>query len=86
MYEQMRRGPEPGGRVPRFYSVAEVAEILGMSEVTLYRAIRAGQFPAVKIRGRYIVPASALKAMEDAALSTGAVVDAADWPEGRGVA
>lgn len=73
-------------RTPRFHSVAEVAQILGMSEVTLYRAIRAGQFPAVKIRGRYIVPASALQAMEDAALSSGAVVDAADWPDTRGAA
>ncbi len=41
---------------PRFYSVAEVAEIFRMSSMTVYRAIAAGEFPAVRIRGRWIVP------------------------------
>ena len=57
-----------------------------MSEVTLYRAIHAGGFPAVKVRGRYIVPARALDEMEDAAVSTGSIVDAADWANARGAA
>lgn len=48
-----------------------------VSEVTLYRAIRNGQFPAIKVRGRYVVPASALDAMEHAAVDTGGLVDAA---------
>ncbi|WP_433786954.1 helix-turn-helix domain-containing protein [Actinomycetospora sp. CA-101289] len=64
---------------PRFYSVAQAARILGAAPVTLYRAIRAGQFPAVRIRGRLIVPAQALEAMTAASISTGSVVDAADW-------
>ena len=46
----------------RFYSVAEVARMIGTSDMTLYRAIRAGEFPAVRIRGRLIVPAKALDA------------------------
>jgi excisionase family DNA binding protein len=73
-------------RPRRFHSVADAAEILGMSEVTVYRAIRAREFPAIKVRGRYVVPARALDAMEDQAVSTGATVDAADWSEGRGAA
>ncbi len=67
------------GGAPRFRSVPETAEILGMSEVTLYRAIREGQFPAVKVRGRYVVPSRALDDMEAAAMATGAVVDAAEY-------
>ena len=43
----------------RFYSVAEVARMLGMSTMTVYRAIAEGGFPAVKIRGRLIIPAKA---------------------------
>src|SRR5258708_39756653 len=64
---------------PRFYRVADAAEIFGMSPVTLYRAIRAGEFPAVRIRGRLIVPAKAVEAMSEAAVATHGVVDAAGW-------
>jgi excisionase family DNA binding protein len=41
---------------PRFHSVAEAARILGVSEMTVYRAIRIGQFPAVQLMGRLIIP------------------------------
>ena len=65
--------------VPRFYSVSEAADVLGMSAMTLYRAINAGEFPAVRIRGRLIVPAKALDAMADLAVAERTVVDAAGW-------
>ena len=64
---------------PRFYSVAQAARMFGMAPVTLYRAIRAGEFPAVRIRGRLIVPAKAVEAMAEAAVTGHAVVDAAGW-------
>lgn len=64
---------------PRFYSVAAVAEMLGMSPMTVYRAIAAGEFPAVRIRGRLIVPARAVDAMADVAIAEHTVVDAAGW-------
>lgn len=70
----IKRAPES----PRFYSVAEAARIFGTSEMTLYRAIRDGQFPAVRIRGRYIVPAKAIDSMVDAAMQVG-LVDTSDW-------
>ena len=57
------------GASPRFYSVAEVAEIFRMSSMTVYRAIAAGEFPAVRIRGRWIVPARAVEELIDAAMS-----------------
>jgi excisionase family DNA binding protein len=67
---------------PRFYSVPEVAQMLGTSDMTLYRAIKAGEFPALRIRGRLIIPAKAIEAMAEAALSTGGLVDAADLMAG----
>ncbi len=63
----------------RFYSVAEVAEMFGMSPMTVYRAIAAGEFPAVRIRGRLIIPAKAVDAMAEVATTEQTVVDAAGW-------
>jgi excisionase family DNA binding protein len=68
--------------VPRFYSVAQVARMFGMSPMTVYRAIAGGEFPAVRIRGRLIVPAKAIEAMADAAVAERAMVDAAEWVPG----
>jgi excisionase family DNA binding protein len=62
----------------RFLAVADAARLFGVNEMTLYRAIRGGEFPAIKIRGRYVVPAKAIDAMEADALATG-LVDAADY-------
>ena len=70
---------EPVQEAPRFFSVAEVAQMLGMSAMTVYRAIAAGEFPAIKVRGRLIVPASAIEAMAAAAIADQTVVDAASW-------
>ncbi|GAA1858699.1 hypothetical protein GCM10009836_43670 [Pseudonocardia ailaonensis] len=72
-------GLRTNGDKPRFYSVAEVARMFGMSKVTVYRAIADGDFPAVKIRGRLIVPAKAVDAMVEAAVSAHGVVDAGAW-------
>lgn len=74
--------PASPTRKPRFYCVTAVARMLAVSEVTLYRAIRGGEFPAIKVRGRYVIPASALDAMEQAAIDTGQLVDSADWSRG----
>jgi excisionase family DNA binding protein len=53
----------------RFFTVAEAAGLLGLSEPTLYRAIRGGEFPAIKVRGRYVVPAKAIDEMELSAMA-----------------
>lgn len=66
-------------RPERFCSVARAAELFGVSEMTLYRAIHAGQFPAIRIMGRLIVPLKAVAAMEEAAIEHHGVVDAAEW-------
>ncbi|GEL27109.1 hypothetical protein PSU4_60630 [Pseudonocardia sulfidoxydans NBRC 16205] len=77
---RVARATDPGvSAAPRFYSVAEVAEIFGMSTMTVYRAIAAGEFPAVRIRGRLIVPAKAVDAMADAAIADRTIVEAGEW-------
>jgi excisionase family DNA binding protein len=65
----------------RFFTVAEAADLLGLSAPTVYREVRTGRFPAIRVRGRYVVPAKAIDAMEQAALA-GTLVDPADYAIG----
>ena len=48
---------------PTFYDVAEVAAMFKMSRMTVYRAIGAGELRAVRIRGRWLVPATVIEAL-----------------------
>jgi excisionase family DNA binding protein len=73
------RHDKPAAEIPRFYSVAETARMLGASEMTLYRAIKDGDFPALKIRGRIVVPARALEVMTETAVNESRVIDVAEW-------
>ena len=74
--------PTLGGQERRWLSVAELARELGMSQMTLYRAIAAGEFPAVRIGRRLVVPARVLEEMAATALATATTVDVADWRRG----
>ncbi|TKG68342.1 helix-turn-helix domain-containing protein [Prauserella endophytica] len=60
---------------PDFYTVREAAEVLRIGASTLYRIIREGDFPAVRLRSRYVVPAEALEQLLAEAKATGSVVD-----------
>lgn len=60
---------------PAFYTVREAAELLRVGASTLYRIIREGDFPAVRLRSRYVIPAAALEEMLAEAKATGSVVD-----------
>jgi excisionase family DNA binding protein len=68
-----------GAVAPLFYSVPEAARMIGMAPVTLYRAIRDGEFPAMRVRGRLIIPARAIDAMIDAAITENTAIDASGW-------
>jgi excisionase family DNA binding protein len=59
--------------------VEEVSEVLRVDPVTIYRAIRAGEFPAVKIRKRYVVPARAIDMLVEDVIATGGCVDTSEW-------
>jgi excisionase family DNA binding protein len=62
---------------PTFYTVPEAARILRVDPATIYRAIRANEFPAVRVRARYVVPARAVERIAAEAARTGACVDVA---------
>jgi excisionase family DNA binding protein len=49
---------------PTFHDVREVAGILRMSRMTVYRAIASGEIAAVRIRGRWLVPAAVIARLE----------------------
>ena len=79
MSEPRRTGAHGAVQQPAFLSVARTAQLIGMSVMTLYRAIHNGEFPAVRVRGRLLVPARAIDEMVSAAMASGSVVDAAAW-------
>ncbi len=56
----MTSGPE-GSRL-RYLTVAEVADTMRVSKMTVYRLARAGDLPAVRVGRSYRVPQDALDA------------------------
>lgn len=55
--------------------MAEVAEILRVDAATVYRSIREGAFPAIRIRSRYVIPAAAVAEMAEEASRSGTCLD-----------
>jgi hypothetical protein len=66
---------------PAFYTAAETSKMLRLDESTLYRHLRNGTFPGVKIGGRYVVPHAVLERLISDVLATGRCVDLAEWTE-----
>jgi excisionase family DNA binding protein len=62
---------------PAFYTVSEAARVLRVTPATIYRAIREDAFPAVRIRTRYVIPASAVDQLAATATESGGCVDVA---------
>lgn len=62
---------------PAFYTVAEVARMLRVDAATIYRAIRADAFPAIRVRSRYVIPAVAVEQLAARAAESGGCVDVA---------
>jgi excisionase family DNA binding protein len=60
---------------PRFYSASDLAAMFGVCRMTVYRALDDGDIPAIRIRGRWIVPARAVDEMVEAAIAGRFVVD-----------
>ncbi len=66
-----------------FLTVAEVADMLRVSRMTVYRWVHAGDMPAVRFGRSFRVPATAIEAfMEDAALQGGFVAEDDDRRSG----
>jgi excisionase family DNA binding protein len=52
---------EPAGRV-RYLTVLEVADVMRVSKMTVYRLLHAGELPGVRVGRSFRVPADALDA------------------------
>lgn len=61
-----------------FLTVRETATVLRVDPATIYRAIRDDAFPAVRVRGRYVIPARAVEDLAARAVESGACFDIAD--------
>lgn len=48
-------------QVPRFVTVAEVANVMRVSKMTVYRMIHAGDIPAVRVGKSFRVPQQAVQ-------------------------
>jgi excisionase family DNA binding protein len=67
----------PNAGPPTFYTVREAAQILRVDPATVYRAIPDDAFPAIRVRTRYVVPATALHTLVTEAAESGGCVDVA---------
>lgn len=54
---------------PRFMTVAEVADLMRVSKMTVYRLIHSGEMPAIRVGKSFRVPESAVRQLIDAGLS-----------------
>ena len=70
--------PVPESAPRLFLTVGETAAALRVDRATIYRAIRSGTFPAVRVRGRYVVPSRAVDELATRAVDTGSCVDTSD--------
>ncbi|WP_026459503.1 helix-turn-helix domain-containing protein [Schaalia vaccimaxillae] len=48
---------------PRFMTVAEVADIMRVSKMTVYRLIHSGEMPAIRVGKSFRVPEAAVSQM-----------------------
>ncbi|GAA3727313.1 hypothetical protein GCM10022239_00140 [Leifsonia bigeumensis] len=53
----------------RFLTVAEVAEMMRVSKMTVYRLVHAGELPAIRFGRSFRVPESAVQAAIDTHVS-----------------
>lgn len=66
------------------YTIPEAASLCSVSPEHLYRLVRAGAFPAVRMRrgseqGRYVIPAKAVEQLLNTATESSEPVEISDW-------
>lgn len=59
MEEQQTMSDQPGRQ--RYLTVVEVAEIMRVSKMTVYRLLHSGEMPGVRVGRSFRVPADALE-------------------------
>ena len=77
--------PQPGSTgKPPFMSVPRAATELGCSPGLLYRLVRDGDFPAVRLGAKkYLVPTRVIDEIVAVVVATGGLVDIAQWKHAR---
>ncbi|QRP45782.1 helix-turn-helix domain-containing protein [Amycolatopsis sp. FDAARGOS 1241] len=76
---EMPHGPAQTRVEPTFYNVAEAADLFRLDQSTMYRHLRSGRFPGLKIGGRYVVPRVVVERLVNDVLALGHCIDVADW-------
>jgi excisionase family DNA binding protein len=64
-------------------TVREAARELRLDESTLYRHLREGRFPGVKLGSRYLIPTAVIEELAAGALAAGTCLDVANWTATR---
>lgn len=59
-------------------SVAQLAAEVGISQMSLYRLIKAGHLPSVRLGSRIFVPSKVVDQLTEAAMASGGTVTAAE--------
>ena len=67
---EMRDGSMDAEEAPRFMTVVEVAEVMRVSKMTVYRLIHAGELPAIRVGKSFRVPYEAVSALIEGSWSS----------------
>lgn len=62
-------------QAPRFLTVAEVADFLRVSKMTVYRMVHAGELPAVRVKRSFRVPLKAVEELSESNLDSWVIGD-----------
>jgi excisionase family DNA binding protein len=76
MEEQPTMSDQPGRQ--RYLTVLEVAEIMRVSKMTVYRLLHSGEMPGVRVGRSFRVPADALEHYLSTSIPPVAAADEAD--------
>lgn len=68
-------------RVPSL-TIPEAAALCSVSREHLYRLVRSGAFPAVRMKGRYVIPAAVVEQLFESASSNSEALDVSEWAAG----
>lgn len=69
--------PQGTQGTPRFLTVAEVADLMRVSRMTVYRMVHSGQLPAIRMGRSFRVPKKAVDDLIEQGL--------AEWEQSRAV-
>jgi excisionase family DNA binding protein len=61
----------PENAIARLISIREVAQRLGISEISAYRWAESGKLPSIRLGGRRLVPEAAINTIIESALGSG---------------